>query len=180
MLRRLGELFVLLSVFVVASPAQAGWSEFWHRVHLDWHRMNSWPEPFQHADRQVTIAPLIAMTNAGWQQNNTLHDHFFDHEGHLTRAGQLRAHWIATQAPLHRRTIFVLRDQNLERTNTRVESVHRYLQRVLPEDAQSQVILTDVIPPGGSGEYFDEVIRQRKSSMPEPRLPEMQSTSGGG
>ena len=46
--------------------------------------------------------------------------------------------------------------------------------------SRPDVLLTDVIPPGASGDYFDEVDRQLKSSIPAPRLPEMQGTTGGG
>jgi len=45
-------------------------------VDVDFHRMNCWPAPFQHADRQVAITPLIAMTDAGWRLQNTLTDNF--------------------------------------------------------------------------------------------------------
>jgi hypothetical protein len=177
---RLASILTLCSVLTITTSAQAGWAEFWHRVHVDWHRMNCWPEPFQHADRQVTIAPLISMTDAGWRLQNTLSDHFFNPEDQtLTRAGQMKTRWIATQAPLHRRTVFVLRSPNARATMTRVESVRRYLEQMIPDSTRPEVVLTDKVPAGGSGAYFDEVDRQLKSSVPAPRLPEMQDTTGG-
>jgi hypothetical protein len=89
-------------------------------------------------------------------------------------------HWIATQAPSHRRTVFVLRGPHPGTTQARVIAVRNYLAELLPGGNQPGVLLTDVIPPGGSGEYFDEVDRQRKQAIPVPQLPEMQGTTGGG
>jgi hypothetical protein len=121
------------------------------------------------------------MTDAGWRLQNTLHHHFFEMETQtLTQAGQLKVHWIATQAPMHRRAVFVLRSTDPKATMTRVESVRSYLERILPDAPRPEVMLTDTIPPGGSGEYFDEVDRARKNSIPEPRLPDMESNSNSG
>jgi hypothetical protein len=163
------------------SVTEAGWGEFWYRVHVDLQRMHCWPEPFQQADKQVTIQPLIAMTDAGWCLQNTLSDHFFDPEKHLlSQAGKMKVRWIATQAPMHRRTIFVLRSLEPEATAARVNSIKEYLEKLLPEGPRPEVLLTDKIPPGAPGDYLDEVDRQHKSSIPAPRLPEMEGITGGG
>jgi hypothetical protein len=180
-MRSLAAIFTVLTLTSLASVAQAGWGEFWYRVHVDLQRMNCWPEPFQKADQQVAIQPLVAMTDAGWRLQNTLSDHFFDPEKHLLgQAGQMKVRWIATQAPMHRRTVFVLRSLEAEATAARVNSVKEYLEKLLPDGPRPEVLLTDTIPPGASGDYFDEVDRQRKSSIPAPRLPEMEGVTGGG
>ena len=31
-----------------------GLARFWYRREIDFHRMNCWPQPFQHAERQLT------------------------------------------------------------------------------------------------------------------------------
>jgi hypothetical protein len=180
MYRRFLFVVALVPLALATSSASAGWSEFWHRTHIDWHRVNCWPEPFAHADRQVTVAPFITMADAGWRLQNTLNEHFFEGDVQiLTSAGRHKVHWIATQAPLHRRTVFVLRGRHAGETEARVAAVRNYLLELLPEGAQPDVLLTDVVPPGGSGEYFDEVDRQRTSNIPAPTLPEMQGTTGG-
>ena len=180
----MGRLAAILAVSLLVSAssvAQAGWGDFWHRFHVDYHRMSCWPEPFQHADKQVTVQPLIAMTDAGWRRQNTMSDHFFDPQKQvLSQAGKMKVRWIATQAPMHRRTVFVLRGPAPEATAVRVNTVKEYLTELLPEGPRPEVLLTDTIPPGASGDYFDEVDRQLKSSVPVPRLPEMQSTTGSG
>jgi len=173
-------LLAFAMTFLTVNMAQADWAEFWHRVHVDWHRMNAWPEPFQFADREVTISPLIDMTNAGWRMQNTLSDHFFDAQTQeLTSAGQLKLKWIATQTPLHRRTIHVLRSYEPGATNLRVQSVERHLDKFAAEGNRPDVVLTDKIPAGGSGEYFQNIDQQLKSSVPPPRLPQAQGPVGG-
>ena len=181
MRRRLVLAVLMFLVLTTATAARAGWGDFWHRVGVDWHRMNCWPEPFQNADRELVVQPLIAMTDAGWRLQNTLSDHFFDAESHaLTQAGRLKVRWIATQTPLHRRTVFVLRGELASATAARVDSVQRYLDVISPEGPRPEVFLTDIVPPGGSGDYFDAVDKQMKSSIPAPRLPEMQDNTGSG
>lgn len=166
-------------VLVMGSSAHAGWAEFWDRFHADFHRNNCWPQPFQTTDRELTRAPLIAMTSAGWRQHNTLSDHFFSVEDQaINQAGELKVRWIVTQAPPHRRTVFVLRASTAEATASRIAAVQRVIEKFVPEGPRPEVLLTDVIPPGASGDYFDQVDRQLKQSIPAPRLPEMESTSG--
>ena len=171
-MKRSTMLLAFTITFSTVNMAQADWSEFWHRVHVDWHRMNAWPEPFQFAAREVTISPLVEMTNAGWRLQNTLSDHLFDVQTQdLTTAGQLKLRWIATQTPLHRRTIHVLRSYEPGATELRMQSVDRHLDKFAPEGARPSVVLTDKIPAGGSGEYLENIDRQLKSSVPAPGLP---------
>ena len=180
-MRRATLLFTLVATLAGASVCEAGWVEFWQRVKLDWHRMNAWPEPFLHADRELVRLPLIAMTDKGWQLQNTLSDHLFRLEDQsLTQAGALQVRWIVTQAPPHRRTVFVLRGPNQEASLDRVAAVQDVISRLVPEGPRPEVLLTDTIPVGGAGDYFDAVDRQRKQSIPQPRLPEMNQTFGGG
>jgi len=47
----------------------------------------------------------------------------------------------------------------------------------VPDGARPEVLLTDTIPVGGSGEYFDAVDRSRRESIPEPRLPTAEPTT---
>ena len=132
-------------------------------------------------DRELVRSPLIAMTTAGWRQNNTLSDHFFNAEDQaINQAGEIKVRWIVTQAPPHRRVVFVLRGSTPEATSARIEAVQRAIEKHVPEGPRPDVLLTDIVPPGASGDYFDQVDRQFKESIPAPRLPVMQDTTGGG
>jgi hypothetical protein len=111
------------------------------------------------------------MENNGWRSQNTLGDYFFDLESQqLTRAGELKVRWIVLEAPVSRRTVYVLRGQNHEATSIRLDSVQQAVARMLPDRPLPPVLLTDVAPAGGSGEYFETVDRTYRSSIPEPRL----------
>jgi hypothetical protein len=172
--RALWALALGLSGICVGGQAQ----EYRHRWQQDFWRNNCWPQPFQTTDRELTRAPLIVMTAAGWRQNNTLSDHFFNTEDQsINQAGELKLRWIVTQAPPHRRTVFVLRGHSQEATNARVAAVHRAVEKFVLDGPRPDVLITTVIPPGASGDYFDQVDRQLKQSIPAPRLPDMQATS---
>jgi hypothetical protein len=172
--------FFIAVVCLATSPvAKAGWGEFWHRTSIDFHRNNCWPQPFQAQDRELTRSPLIAMTAAGWRQNNTLSDHFFIADDQsINQAGEIKIRWIVTQAPPHRRTVYVLRGATPESTAARVEAVQRKVEKYSLAGQQPDVVVTDIIPPGASGDYFDQVDRQFKQSIPAPRLPAMEATGG--
>ena len=171
----------ILVWFVGANAANADWRQFWHRFHVDALRMNCWPEPFVHADRETVRTPLIAMTAAGWRTQNTLSDHLFDANSQfLTQAGKLKVHWIVSQAPEHRRTVFVLRGEDERLTQIRLDSVRQAMDRTTSDGPKPEVFVTNIVPAGGSGAYFDEVDRQLKASVPPPRLPDRESTTDGG
>lgn len=165
---------------LAVSSASAGWHEFWHRVGTDFHRNNAWPEPFQTADRAVTREPFCIQVNNGWKMQNTIGTFLFNAETQeLNRAGELKVKWVITQAPVHRRAVFVLAGETPEDTRTRVESVQRYISRVLPDGNLPPVMITQTEPDGASGEYFDAVNRAMMQSIPAPRLPTDNSISGG-
>jgi hypothetical protein len=177
-------LWIMLASSAPSRVAFAGcWTQFWQRFRLDYQRMKCWPEPFLHADREAVRPPIRAMANNGWRSQNTLGDHFFEPETQqLTRAGVLKVRWIVTETPLSRRTVFVLKGESQEATSTRLDSVQQAVARIVTEGPMPPVLLTDVAPRGGPGEYFDQVDRAYKSSMPPPRLSPSQggSTSGSG
>lgn len=179
-MRRMTLVIASLCIGSMSHVAHAGWAEFWHRTGIDFHRNNCWPEPFQSQDRELVRAPLIAMTAAGWRQNNTLSDHFFSVDDQsVNQAGEIKIRWIVTQAPLHRRTVFVLRAPTPDLTAARVAAVQSKVDKFSTPGHRPEVVVTDIIPPGASGDYFDQVDRQFKQSIPAPRLPAMEGGTGG-
>lgn len=168
-----------ISVGSFLGSAGASGGDFVHNAKTDFWRNNCWPLPFQSTDRELARAPLIAMVASGWRLHNTLSDHFFLAEDQtINQAGELKLRWIITQAPPHRRTVYVLRGQNPEATAARVAEVQRVIDKIAHDGPRPDVLLTSIIPPGASGDYFDQVDRQMKQSIPAPRLPPMESTSG--
>ncbi len=157
---------------------KAKWHCFWNRVHVDWHRNNAWPEPFNLVDREAFKAPLVMMVDSGWQLQNTIPDELFNAETQeLTHAGELKVHWILTQMPTRRRMVFVLRGSTPEATEARVKSVEKVAATV-SGGGPAAIGVTDIIPRGGSASASERVSVSYESSAPPPRLPEMGGGSG--
>ncbi|HTN74701.1 MAG TPA: hypothetical protein VL096_05620 [Pirellulaceae bacterium] len=162
-----------------SAAAMAGWNEYWHSTKTDYRRSNEWPFPFRCADQMATRQPMAAMVDNGWRRENTLGNEMFDVEKNtLSRAGAIKARWIVTQAPVHRRTVWVLRGETAEVTATRVDSVQRFLGGLDQQGPLPEVLTTDTPPAGGSGDYLDAIDRAMRSSVQPPRLPPMESDDG--
>lgn len=154
---------------------------FWQSVHRDFHRNNAWPEPFQSADRAVTREYFCIQVNNGWKMQNTVGTFLFNPETQeLNRAGELQVKWIVTQAPIHRRAVFVLVGDTAEDTQKRVLSVQHYISRIVPAGHLPPVMITHTQPEGASGEYFNSINNAMMQSIPAPRLPAAAGGSGSG
>src|SRR5687768_11742045 len=107
--------WTLSSVALLGVATVAGGNDFWTSIQTDWHRNNMWPSPFIQADRAAVCEYFAVQTNNGWRLQNTIGDPYFDSATQeLTMAGQHKVKWIVQQAPLHRRTVFVLMNENEE------------------------------------------------------------------
>jgi hypothetical protein len=172
-------LLATVGVAMSAVPAHAQtwgekWDAFWHRTRVDWHRNNAWPEPFQTADRAAVREPFCIQTDNGWKMQNTVGTYLFDENHALNKAGELQVKWIVTQAPVHRRAVFVLKGDNPEQTAARVASVNAAVAKYAGPNIPP-VMVTDTEPSGWSGSYVDAISQALNSSIPAPRLP-----AGGG
>ena len=165
---------------LACSSAQAGnggWNEFWHRTHVDFYRNNTWPEPFLSADRNIARVPFCIQADNGWKVQNTVGSILFNPENQqLNQAGDLLVKWIVTQAPIHRRAVFVVKGDNPMITQARVESVNAAIAKYAGGPV-CPVMLTTTEPEGWPGSYIDSISQQFNSTIPSPRLP---SDSGGG
>ena len=155
------------------------WHSFWDRVHVDWHRNNAWPDPFVEVDRNSIRTTMGVQVDNGWRLQNTISTELFNPETQeLTRAGELKVEWILTQMPAERRTVFVLRGRTAEITKTRLKSVEKAAATTLGDTTQAAIAVTDIIPRGGSGDYYERVNRGYDNSVPPPRLPQADGASG--
>jgi hypothetical protein len=174
-------LLAIAGTTLAVAPAQAQtwgekWDKFWHRVHVDWHRNNAWPEPFLSADRAAQREPFCIQADNGWKLQNTVGTYLFDDNQQLNTAGDLHVKWIVTQAPQHRRAVFVLKGDTAEATAARVASVNAAVTKYAG-GAMPPVMVTDTEPVGWSGSYVDAIGQQYQASVPSPRLG---GTGGGG
>ncbi len=183
MLRVRTALLTCLALLVSLSSAQAGWHEFWHRVHLDFHRNHCWPEPFSTVDRRATVAPFATMEQAGWRMRTTLGKYYFHHETNvLNEAGERKLYWILTNSPEQYKAIYVVQSIDPNRSEQRLDSVQQALARLLPDQPMPAVLPTTVEPRGLPAEYVDTIDRKSRSTIPDPRLPAFRqagSLSGG-
>ena len=174
-------LLTCLFAGLAAVPAQAGWNEFWDRVHLDFHRNNCWSEPFSSLDRRTVHAPFQAMEMKGWRTQNTLGYHYFDPETQaLNEAGQRKLQLILNMSPDQFRTVYVT--QAFEQTDSekRLDSVQQSLAKLLPNQSLPEVIPVDTEPRGWPAEHVDQIERKMYSTIASPRLPGFQAAGGGG
>ena len=173
----------VIALLIVASTATSAsaewnWNHFWHGLHVGFHRNNAWPDPFNEADAAQVVMPFEIMKANGWRMHNTIgHELFRDGDGALLASGHKRVHWIATQAPASRRTVYVLRGNTQEETDARVASVRHTLASVSSRGSAPAVLVTDVEPASASGAWATKINREWLSHLSAPRLPS-QSASG--
>ena len=172
-MRRTLALLAIVTVMSTTATAHAGWHEFWQRVKLDFHRNNAWPEPFVSADRQLVQQPLAMYAQQGWRLQNTIGDELFkDDSNDLTLAGKFKVTQIVTQYPLGRRGVYVLRGDSEEATAYRVKQVQEAVAAARPTRGTPPVVVTRIVPRGGSGSYYHSVNSGFQKSIPAPVLPE--------
>ncbi len=160
------------------SVAHADWDSFWHGVHVDYQRVKAWPQPFTDIDARQARAPFEVMKQNGWRAHNTIgHELFREDTAALTTAGNRRVLWIATQAPLNRRTIYVLQGRTPAETEARLASVQQTLAGLQQRGAEAQVLVTDIEPATAPGAWATSINRQWMSELPAPKLP---STTASG
>ena len=173
---------VLFSLFIAGFcvvPAEAGWNEFWNRVHLDFHRNNCWPEPFKSENRQATRAYFDGMVANGWRTQNTLTVHDFHPETQvLTDGGKRKVHWIVTQSPEQFKTVWVAEAFERGATSTRIDSVQQHLAQAMPGQPLPEVVATNKQPHDWSAEYIDAIDRKAAESIAAPVLPAFQAAGG--
>jgi hypothetical protein len=172
-----------LAASSLAAPSigRADWFyDTYRMMHRDFHRNNLWPEPFNYPDRDVARAPFAVMVHNGWRVQNTLGSyHFHENSSRLTEAGQLKVHWIMTEAPPQYRTIYVERGESPEATAGRIQAIQAAAGQHLPPGAVAEVHETLVPPRGTPADQIDATARQWHNSIPAPRLPGSGGSGGG-
>jgi len=171
MRRSVAFLTIIVASLAGSQSARADWNSFWHGVHVDFHRMNAWPCPFNAPNRAAVRNHWGAMTQKGWQLQNTLSHHHFDPDTQkLTHAGELKLRAIATVSPPQHRSVFVLRGAQPEVTAKRMEQVQEKLAGMI-QGQPLAVLETSVEPRGRSGEYINTVHLKSQNAIPIPVLP---------
>jgi len=137
-----------------------------------------WPRQYIGPSRRGICQANEAMINNGWRRHNLLGKYHFDAQSdQLTEAGQLKVEWILTQAPAHRRSIYVERTRKAEQTAGRVEAVQELAATMTPTGELADVQETHVRDEGHPALSVDAVFTGFHENRMIPALP--QSAAGG-
>ena len=168
----------VVALVATGTSVSADWSHFWHKMHVGYHRNNAWPAPFNEADAMNVVAPFEMMKANGWRMHNTIgHESFRPSDNALMASGNKRVHWIATQAPQSRRTVFVLRGDSERETALRVAAVRDALSRMDVQGPSPDVQITEIEPHHSPGAWATKINRDWLQNLAAPRLP---ASSAGG
>lgn len=164
------------------QPANAGWAEwhsFWNRAHTDKLRSNCWPQPFQQADRATVCQTLSVQLANGWRRQNTLSEVYFDQDTHaLNEAGRRKLYSIVTSSPESFNTIYVVQSMNPEAQQRRVASIQQNSSQLFGNQPTPEIVPVKISPRSWSASYIENISRQVESTIPAPRLPSFQDTTG--
>jgi len=163
---------------VINSAQGVFFDETAHYVKRGYHRNELWPWPYICPDRVAVREPFCIMVNNGWRRQNLLGPHHFNARANeLTTAGELRVHWIMTQAPPERRQIFIERALVADVTQQRLATAREYAAQVALDGQLPQVMETHLVSEGRPASVVDSVNVRFQESMPPPMLPA--ATVGG-
>jgi hypothetical protein len=144
----------------------------YYNIKRGYHRNEAWPFPFICPDRAAVREPFRIMVDNGWRRQNLLGQHHFNSEtNRLTTAGELRVHWIMTQAPPERRSIFVERAANPEVTAQRLAVARDYAAQVSIDGQEPQTFESHLVSEGRPASIVDATNVRFYESMRPPVLP---------
>jgi hypothetical protein len=172
-------ILTVAAVASIATSAGAVWIDRGAYYVRSGYRVNSvWPWPYICPDRAAVREPFAMMIDNGWRRQNLLGPHHFDPvKGTLTTAGELKVHWIMTQTPPERRTIFVERSLDSTITTQRIEAAREYAVQVATDGRTPQVTDTHLVSEGRPAAVVDATFIRFHESMPPPVLPAPVGTS---
>ena len=172
---------VLLALLVVGSSsaiAQDSWYGRWnHHFHTVKQRNNCWPQPFIEADRDSVEEPFRTMVHNGWKRQHLMSAHHFE-GGKLNESGRIKAHWLISQSPSHRHSIFVQRALDPQETLDRMASVQAWSKKIA-RGRPVTVMASDMAPRASAGDRLDAIYRKAADSVPDPRIPASSGTLTG-
>lgn len=138
----------------------------------------NWPKLYIPAARSSVCQTYNAMINNGWRRQNLLGDYHFNPDtNELTDAGKLKVNWILTQAPAHRRNVYVQRGFSEEQTAERIAAVQSNAAGKSPAIGPVNVNDTHIVAEGNLASTVDSVFVGYQSNRPAPVLPSSSSSA---
>lgn len=143
-----------------------------------YHMNAMWPTQYVAPARRGYCQAFEQMVANGWRRNNLLGKYDFAPDGaELSEAGRMRVQWILTQAPPHRRTIYVTRGFDAAITAQRIEAVQTLVADLSPTAGPADVQETYLQDDGRPAASVDAVFTGFHAGQPAPVLP---APSGNG
>jgi len=168
--RRLIIALTLLAGFTGTAAAESP-AQMWSDFKKNYYRNVYWTRPFIYSDRARTMAPFAVMEANGWRRHNLLGSHHFKGDAsEMSEAGRLKVHWILTQAPAHRRMLFVERSVDPATTAARIDAVQRLAADIVPQGELPGVQTTHLISEGHPAAVVDRLNVQFRETAPPPQL----------
>ncbi len=161
----------LLIVVGFSLPASAGWWEnLCDRIEAGRQVNQRWPEPFIYSDRVQVKSPFNAMVNNGWKRQNLLGSHHFN-EGstQLSSAGEIKVHWVMTQATTKFRQVYVERSLDPKLTEQRMKIAAKYARLVTGK--KTKINEANMMVEGRPANMVDATLGKFRESMMPPKLP---------
>jgi len=164
------------------GPCQSGYQpDYLERSGAALRDNHRWPHQYMWPARRGICQAFATMANNGWQRQNLLGKYHFDPEtGELSAAGRVKIQWILTQAPPHRRTIYVEQFGEQDLMAVRMQAVQSLAARISggmgPVDVQETLLHDDGHPAGS----VDAVFTGFNTNQMPPVLPAVDSSSSTG
>jgi len=137
-----------------------------------------WPCQYVPAARRSVLSAYEVMVNNGWRRQNLVGAYHFDPDtNELTEAGKLKVKWILSQAPLHRRSIFVERGPDQSNTSARVASINQWASTLSPSVGTVDINDTHIVSEGHPAATVDHVFVGFQTNQLPPVLPVEDSSS---
>jgi hypothetical protein len=139
-----------------------------------------WPKQYVGPSRRGICQAFELQIANGWRRNNLLGKYDFAPNGEgLSEAGRLRVQWILTNAPPHRRTIYVTRAADAAVTAERVAAVQLLAADLGVGAGPFDVRETYMVDEGRPAASVDAVFTGFGANQPPPMLPASTSSSSG-
>ncbi len=136
-----------------------------------------WPRQYIAPSRRGICQATELMINNGWRRHNILSSFHFDaNTGELSEAGRLKVEWILTQAAPNRRTIYIERTANQDKTAERLQAVQELAANLASGAADVQE--THIRDHGHPASAVDAVFTGFSANQLIPALPPS-ATAGG-
>lgn len=143
-------------------------------------RNDAWPKPFACHDRMAFFAVWDPMISQGYAHHCILcAEHFNSDNNQLNQAGQLKVAGIMQNLPADRRQLWIVRDQNTDISQARMDSVNHTVQTFYNQSAaETSIAFTERQPAMISGIQADTVSKRQLQGLPAPIIPIVSTGQG--